>query len=58
MERGTEVLAAADGVVVATRDGEPDLGLRERGVEELRGRDAGNGVRIDHGGGWETSTVI
>ena len=54
MESGFEVLAAADGMVVATRDGEPDLGLRERGVEDLRGRDAGNGVRIDHGGGWET----
>jgi len=54
MERGVDVLAAADGVVVATRDGEPDVDVRERGVENLRGRDAGNGVRIDHGGGWET----
>ena len=54
MESGYKVLAAADGVVVAVRDGEPDLGLQERGVEDLRGRDAGNGVRIDHGDGWET----
>lgn len=54
MEQGVEVLAAAPGVVVGTRDGEPDISVRERGRENLRGRDAGNGVRIDHGGGWVT----
>lgn len=54
MEQGVEVLAAAPGVVVGMRDGEPDVSVRERGRENLRGRDAGNGVRIDHGGGWVT----
>lgn len=54
MERGVEVLAAASGRVVATRDGEPDMSLRERGRDAVAGREAGNAVRIDHGGGWET----
>lgn len=54
MAAGVEVLAAADGVVVATRDGEPDVSVRERGRENLAGRLAGNGVRIDHGAGWQT----
>lgn len=54
MARGVEVLAAAAGRVVATRDGEPDLSVRERGIEAIAGREAGNAVRIDHGGGWET----
>ena len=54
MERGVEVLAAAPGTVVGARDGEPDVSVRERGRENLDGRDAGNGVRVVHGGGWET----
>lgn len=54
MARGVEVLAAAPGVVAGARDGEPDVSVRERGRENLRGRDAGNGVRIQHGDGWET----
>lgn len=54
MRRGVAVLAAADGVVAATRDGEPDILVSRRGREVLRGRDAGNGVRIEHGDGWET----
>lgn len=54
MTRGVEVLAAAPGVVERMRDGEPDISLRERGSENLRGREAGNGVLIDHGSGWQT----
>jgi murein DD-endopeptidase MepM/ murein hydrolase activator NlpD len=54
MERGVEVLAAAPGVVAAMRDMEPDVSVRVRGRESLRGRDAGNGVRITHADGWET----
>lgn len=54
MAQGVEVLAAAPGRVVATRDGEPDVSVRERGLEAVKGREAGNAVRIDHGGGWET----
>lgn len=54
MDAGVEVIAAAAGRVVALRDGEPDRSVRERGRGNLGGRDAGNGVRIEHGGGWET----
>jgi hypothetical protein len=53
MREGTEVRAAASGVVTAARDGMPDLGLKS-GAEVLEGRDCGNGVVIDHGDGWET----
>lgn len=49
---GVPILAAAAGRVIRTRDGEPDLSIRERGT--TGGRDAGNGVVIDHGGGWTT----
>ena len=52
MERGVAVLAAADGIVLRTRDGEPDRDVRAHGVAE--NRQAGNGVVIDHGNGWET----
>ncbi|WP_375427406.1 M23 family metallopeptidase [uncultured Sphingomonas sp.] len=50
--RGVAVLAAADGTVIRARDGEPDRSVFERG--STGGRDAGNGVVIGHGGGWET----
>lgn len=54
MQDGVPVLAAADGVVIATRDGMPDLGLRGTPSEILARRDCGNGVLIDHGNGWQT----
>jgi hypothetical protein len=54
MEAGVAVLAAAAGTVKATRDGEPDMIGDERGAAAIGGREAGNGVVIDHGGGWET----
>ncbi len=53
MGEGVEVRAAASGVVKAVRDGMPDLGI-ESGDEVLEGRDCGNGLVIDHGGGWES----
>ena len=47
------VLAAAAGVVVGVRDGLDDSPLR--GDESSRrGVECGNGVRIEHGGGWTT----
>lgn len=52
MNEGVAVLAAADGTVLRVRDGEPDVSVKVRG--HLNGRDAGNGVVIDHGQGWET----
>ena len=54
MRRGVVVVAAAAGVVKAARDGMPDVSLREIGRAAVAGREAGNGVVIDHGNGWET----
>lgn len=54
MERGLTVVAAAPGVVRATRDGMQDISVRNIGQEAIKGREAGNGVVIDHGDGWET----
>ena len=54
MRAGVAVLAAAPGVVRATRDGMPDLGLQDTPAEVLDGQECGNGVLIDHGDGWET----
>jgi hypothetical protein len=54
MTRGVTVVAAAGGTVKAVRDGMPDVGLAGTSREALKGREAGNGVVIDHGNGWET----
>lgn len=54
MEAGVPVVAAAAGTVVARRDGLPDISFRDRPEEAIRGREAGNGVRLDHGDGWQT----
>jgi hypothetical protein len=54
MRTNVAVLAAAPGVVIGTRNTEPDISIRKRGTAALNGRDAGNGVHIDHGDGWAT----
>lgn len=54
MTRGVTVMAAAGGTVKAVRDGMPDAGLAGMSAEALKGREAGNGVVVDHGDGWET----
>ena len=54
MARGVAVLAPADGTVTGTRDGMPDIAYNAPGAPPLDGRDCGNGVAIDHGGGWTT----
>lgn len=54
MEAGVDVVAAAAGIVKGVRDGEPDISVRRRGRTDLHGKDAGNGVRVHHGDGWET----
>lgn len=54
MKKGVPVLAAAPGVVIGVRDGEPDEAVSVRGRTNLKGKDAGNGVVIDHGDGWQT----
>lgn len=52
--RGVPVLAAAAGTVVGRRDGVRDVNVREVGVEAVAGTECGNGVVLDHGGGWVT----
>ena len=53
--RGVRVLASAPGTVKAVRDGVEDRLIGSRGeIPALSGRECGNGVVIDHGGGWET----
>lgn len=54
LSENVPVLAAAPGKVVGTRDGMQDISIAVTGREPVRGRNCGNGVRIDHGGGWAT----
>ena len=54
MHDGVAVLAAADGVVRAVRDGMNDISVRDIGHEAIKEREAGNAVVISHGNGWET----
>lgn len=51
MEAGVTVRPAAPGVVKALRDEMPDTGAAP---DLPRNRYCGNGVLLDHGGGWET----
>lgn len=52
---GVEVRAVADGVVLGTRDGMEDVGLKGAGGREaLKGRECGNGVLLRHEGGFDT----
>nr|WP_239025471.1 M23 family metallopeptidase [Roseibacterium persicicum] len=50
LAEGVAVLAAADGVVRAFRDGVPDGGT----AAAPEGQGCGNGVVVDHAGGWQT----
>ena len=54
IRRGVGVLAAAQGVVKAARDGMADRLIAANGAPAIKGRECGNGVVVDHGGGWET----
>jgi hypothetical protein len=54
MEGGIDVLAAADGIVRGIRDGMADVDVREIGPDAVAGRECGNGVVVEHGGGLST----
>ena len=54
MRRGVNVLAAADGTVLRIRDGVADQSIRAAGALAVGGRECGNAVILDHGGGWQT----
>jgi len=51
---GVDIIAPADGRVLRTRDGTPDVSVREGGNESVRDRECGNGLVIAHAGDWET----
>ena len=52
MRAGVDVLAAAPGRVRAIRDGEPDGAFADGANVDKK--ECGNGVLIEHGGGWQT----
>lgn len=54
MQTGIAVLAAAAGRVKGIRDNMEDGHPDKTGRHKLKKREAGNGVVIDHGDGWET----
>lgn len=54
MEAGVNVLAAAPGIVAATRDGMADTPVTAETRDAIRGQECGNAVRVDHGDGWQT----
>jgi hypothetical protein len=55
MRRGVDVLASAEGMVRGVRDEVADRRMRtEADRTVVRGKECGNGVVVDHGGGWET----
>ena len=51
---GVDVLAAAPGTVIGTRDGVADVSSREISRDSIKGRECGNGVVLRHEGGWVT----
>lgn len=54
MQRGIAVIVAASGRVVGVRNNVPDAALGDVDAPDISDRECGNGVRLDHGGGWET----
>ncbi|MGQ0671651.1 MAG: M23 family metallopeptidase [Hyphomicrobium sp.] len=52
--KGVAVVAAAEGTVKGVRDGMDDALIDESRVALVKNRECGNGVVLDHGGGWET----
>lgn len=54
MHKGVDVLASAPGVVKGVRDGMKDVDVTIAGAPSVKGRECGNGLVLDHGGGWET----
>ncbi|MBB5685464.1 M23 family metallopeptidase [Sphingobium boeckii] len=54
MVRNIPVVAAADGIVLRTRDGVADANVRITGGAGMGDRLAGNAVVVDHGSGWVT----
>ena len=54
LRAGVDVIAAAPGTVRGMRDGMQDKLYTPEDATRIDGRDCGNGVLIDHEGGWST----
>jgi murein DD-endopeptidase MepM/ murein hydrolase activator NlpD len=54
MRAGVAVRAAADGTVLGARDGVDDISIREGGLGAVKDRECGNGVHLQHAGGYRT----
>ncbi len=54
MNAGVVVRAAADGTVKGVRDEMADVSIRDAGAPDIKGRECGNGVVVEHGDGWVT----
>lgn len=52
MERGVNVLAAADGIVMGVRDGIEDNGMKD--PQYIKNKECGNGVMVNHANGWQS----
>jgi murein DD-endopeptidase MepM/ murein hydrolase activator NlpD len=53
-QQGVEVLAAAPGRVVGGRNDMEDISVKTAGKAAIAGKECGNGVLIEHEGGWST----
>jgi murein DD-endopeptidase MepM/ murein hydrolase activator NlpD len=53
-QAGVDVVVAADGRVLRTRDGMEDVSISGRGRESVADAECGNGAVVDHGRGWQT----
>ncbi|KIC12207.1 peptidase M24 [Leisingera sp. ANG-M1] len=54
MRAGVTVHAAADGMVLGTRNSMADRYATNENAAEIDGKECGNGVVLRHGNGWET----
>jgi murein DD-endopeptidase MepM/ murein hydrolase activator NlpD len=52
--QGIEVLAAAPGRVIGTRNDMEDISVKSAGKAAIAGKECGNGVVIEHESGWRT----
>ena len=52
--QGVEVLAAAPGRVIGGRNDMEDISVKTAGKAAIAGKECGNGVMIEHAGGWRT----
>jgi hypothetical protein len=52
--QGVEVLAAAPGRVVGGRNDMEDISVKTVGKAAIAGKECGNGVVLEHAGGWRT----